>query len=183
MLQGKDRVETDNEDSLFKYTQRLLVKDGGVRWNSTYYMLYRAIQLQTPIERFQSRPPDVSTRDLCYSPSQDRITADDRENVREYLRLLGPFVEATKHLESNAEHDGDEGVRGSIWEVFIWLQMLYTKVEKRLERLKKEPESQFKTSLKFGKEKMDEYWSKLIYETPYHYASIILHPRPRCYLV
>ena len=176
MLQGKEKGETDDEDSLFQYAQCLLVKDRGVQWNSTYYMLYRAIQLQTPIERFQYRPPDVNTRDLCYSPSQDRITADDWENVREYLRLLGPFVEATKHLEGNAEHDGDEGVRGSIWEVFIWLQTLYTKVEKRLEKLKKEPESQFKTSLKFGKEKMDEYWSKLIYETPYYYTSIILHP-------
>lgn len=175
-LQGKDGEETEEEDTLFQCTRHLLVKDGGVRWNSTYYMLYRAIQLQTPIQRFQNRVPDASTRDLCYSPSQDKITADDWEDVREYLRLLGPFVEATRHLEGNAEHGEGQGLRGSLWEVFIWLQLLYTKVEKRLERLKKEPDSQFKTSLKFGKEKMDEYWSKMIYETPYYYASIILHP-------
>ena len=24
---------------------------------------------------------------------------------------------------------------------------------------------------------MDEYWEKLIYEAPYYYAAIILHPR------
>lgn len=31
-------------------------------------------------------------------------------------------MEATKHLEGNAEHEGDDGMRGSIWEVFIWMQ-------------------------------------------------------------
>lgn len=42
--------------------------------------------------------------------------------------------------------------------------------------MKGTPDSQFKTALAFGKEKMGEYWSKLIFETPYYYASIILHP-------
>ena len=70
---------------------------------------------------------------------------------------MGTFVEATKHLEGNAEHQGDEGMRGSQSEVFIWLQTLYSKVEKHSEKLKKEPDTQLKTSLQFGKKKMDEY--------------------------
>lgn len=139
-------------------------------------MLYRAVQLQTPIERFQERPLDDDAKEVSYSALDDQINADDWREIRQYLTLLGPFVEATHHLEGNAEHEGDEGLRGSIWEVFIWMQTLYSKVTKRLDKLPKSPKTPFRTALEFGKEKMDEYWTKMIYQTPYYYASIILHP-------
>ena len=142
MLQSNEKEESDEEYSLFQYTQRLLVKDGGILWNSTYYMLYRAIQLRTPIQRFQSRQVDATARDDCYSASQDKLTAEDWEDVCEYLRLLRTFVEAAKYLEGNTERDGDEGMPGSLWEVIIWLQPFYSKVKMCLKRLQREPHSQ-----------------------------------------
>ena len=42
--------------------------------------------------------------------------------------------------------------------------------------LKIEEPLTFKTGLQFGKEKLDEYWYKLIHQTPYYYAAVILHP-------
>ena len=48
--------------------------------------------------------------------------------------------------------------------------------DKKLRKLSNAPESQFKTSLLYGKEKMDKSWHNLIYETPYYYAAVILHP-------
>ena len=112
-LQGKDHDGEENDDAIFQHA-RLLVKDGGVRWNSTYHMLYRAIQLQTPIERFQEHPLGDDAGELSYSALDNQINADDWREVRQYLSLLGPFVDATRHLEGNAEHEGDKGLRGLI---------------------------------------------------------------------
>lgn len=54
------------------------------------------------------------------------------------------------------------------------MQVMTDKIDAAL--LKIEEPSTFKTALQFGKEKLDEYWYKLIHQTPYYYAAIILHP-------
>lgn len=65
---------------------------------------------------------------------------------------------------------------GSICEIFIWKQTLYSKLTRRLDELPKLYKTAFRTALKFGKKKMDEYWIKMVYDTPYYYASVVLHP-------
>lgn len=98
-LQGRERCEIGEDDTLFQYTEKLLIKGGEVRWNSTYHMLHRAIQLQTAIDRCQISPPQDNSREDSYSPALDRTSAQDWEDVRDYLRLLRHFMEATLHLE------------------------------------------------------------------------------------
>lgn len=105
--------------------------------------------------------------------------AKDYEDVREYLSLHRHLVEATLHLEGNAKIEGDEGNRRSLWDVMSWLQVLYTKIDKKLRKLSNAPESQFKTSLLDGKE--GGRWTSTgissYIETPYYYTAIILQPR------
>ena len=80
---------------------------------------------------------------------------------------------ATHHLGGNAEHEGHDETRGSLWEMLMWMQTLYWKDEKRWAagRKKKCPSSQYKTLLEFKKEKMDGFWSNTVSESPYYYAS------------
>ncbi len=174
-FQSKDG-DSDNNTTLFENTERLLIKDGGVRWNSTYHMLLRALMLQSAIEKFQRRPlKEGRDRDGAYSPIDDKITAEDWNEVRSYLRLLRHFVEATSHLEGNAETEGFQGTRGAIYEVFIWMQTMWTQLDRALARLPVE-DSRLRVSFEYGKEKLDEYWKLMVYDTPWYIASIILHP-------
>ena len=68
-------------------------------------MLYRSIQLKDAIERFQRRHvvSDTDRNTSTYSATDDKITPEDWENVKRYLKLLRHFVEATSHLEGNAD--------------------------------------------------------------------------------
>ena len=95
--------ESDGEEVLFAEREKVLVQDGGVRWNSIYAVLTRALQLRSTVERFQRIDAASSDDDTdgTYSPQLDRITSDDWEIVRQYLAVLYPFVEATRALEGN----------------------------------------------------------------------------------
>ena len=52
-LQKQRKSGEGDGDELFEQVERLLMKDGGVRWNSTYYILYRAFELREYIDKFQ----------------------------------------------------------------------------------------------------------------------------------
>ena len=104
-MQGQNQERGSDGDYIFKHAC-LLVKDRGVR----YHMLYRAIQLPTAITTFQDRPVDEDPREVSYSASEDRILPEDWDLVRQYLKLIGPFVDATRHLEGNAEHEGKKAL-------------------------------------------------------------------------
>ena len=55
-MQGRDadsQEEAGDDNQLWTSCDKLLVKDGGVRWNSTYYMLRRAYELRSQIDLFQ----------------------------------------------------------------------------------------------------------------------------------
>lgn len=164
----------DGAEGLFEATAKLLVQDGGVRWNSTHAMLMRALRLRLAIEKFQKKHAAGSPdQDGSYSADLDKITITDWDVVRQYLTILYPFIEATRALEGNGDEDW-QGTRGFTSEVFLWMQKLYNGIEAGLE--KAEEGSALDTSLKLGKDKLEVYWLKMIEDTHYYYASIILHP-------
>lgn len=59
----------EDEEELFGCTSKLLMKDVGIRWNSAYYMLRRAMELKNAIERFQrsQTPCSAAERESGYS--------------------------------------------------------------------------------------------------------------------
>ena len=169
-----------NDDELFIHVEKLLVKDGGVRWNSTYYMLQRALELQRAIDLFQRyyKPSQKEKEEAPYSVTADAIRDEDWTEVRQFLKLLRPFVTATIHLQGNSEDEGFEGARGSLWEIFTWMDLLSTKLDKAIERSASDLEdSHFKSAVLCGKQKINEYWDRMSLETPYYFAATILHPK------
>ncbi len=48
----KNQAEACIKDELFDQAELLLIKDGGVRWNSTYFMLRRAYLLRKAIDKY-----------------------------------------------------------------------------------------------------------------------------------
>ena len=139
------------------------MKDGRVRWNSTFSMLLRALKLHEAIELFQLGPkPTRKEQDGAYSTIEDCITDDDCNEVRQYLKLLLPFIKVINQLQGNGEEDGFEAIRGSLWEVFLWLQVLYVQLNDALRQISENEDSHYEMSVKYGKEKLDQYFGMLM---------------------
>jgi hypothetical protein len=49
---AKNQLNACIEDELFNHTELLLIKDGGVRWNLTYFILRRALLLHKAINKY-----------------------------------------------------------------------------------------------------------------------------------
>ncbi|TKA62742.1 hypothetical protein B0A49_13259 [Cryomyces minteri] len=142
------------QDELFDWTEKMLIKDGGVRWNSTYLMLKRAKLLRRAIELFQKDHNELEDdEDGGYSVGEDRLTKDDWEEIDRFLLILEPITFATKYLE------GNPGVSefGSLWAIFPALNMLSEQIDLAINDTKDEPESYFKSGILMGKQKLDRY--------------------------
>lgn len=179
MFISYQKADITNDDELFNHVEKLLIKDGGVRWNSTYYMLERALELQRAIDLFQRyyKPTQKEKEEAPYSITADAVTDEDWTEVRRFLKLLRRFVTATIHLQGNSEDEGFEGARGSLWEVFTWMDLLSVKLDRAIETSVDEPEdSHFRSAVLCGKQKIDEYWDRMSVETPFYFAATILHP-------
>lgn len=161
------------QDELFDWTEKMLIKDGGVRWNSTYLMLKRAKLHRRAIELFQKDHNELEDdEDSGYSVREDRLTKDDWEEIDRFLVILEPITFATKYLE------GNPGVSefGSLWAIFPALNMLSEQLDLAINNTKDEPESYFKSGILMGKQKLDQYWDKVTTETPFYFAATVLHP-------
>ena len=87
---AKYQVEASAKDELFNYIELLLIKDGGVRWNSTYFMLVRAINFYKGIDKYiyAWRQLDRDATDLL----QDTLTNTDWANIKRLIKILRPFI-------------------------------------------------------------------------------------------
>ncbi|EKG09241.1 Ribonuclease H-like protein, partial [Macrophomina phaseolina MS6] len=111
-----DSAELDedfDEDGDPEFYYQLLV-DGGVRWNSVYYMIKRALRLRTVIDLFflRYRYNKNDEEDM----SKDALSNDDWHQLELFYALLKPFKDLTKHMEGNANKGGREGSHGALWE-------------------------------------------------------------------
>ena len=165
-----------------------LERDNDTRWNSTYNMIERALQLKEAVERFIDQEIDDFERNARRSargqiasaskrPSivDDNLSSDDWFVLTEYKRILEPLWEATMMLEG----DAIEGRNGAIWEVLPAYEFILQQFYDLDERYKQDPEENawnFHTSLQLGIQKLDDYY-RLLDETPAYLAAVVLHPQ------
>lgn len=100
-----------------------------MRWNSTFRMMFRALQNKGAITQFQKRRPQADPREHAYSIILDLLDDEDWAEIKQYLSILRHFVEARAHLEGNAEEMGTQVMRGGAWEVYPWLQVIFAKID------------------------------------------------------
>lgn len=95
------QTEVKDEDPIFKDVERLLVKDGAVRWNSTFSILLRAPKLREAIGLFQLRhKPTRGGRKGAYSTIEDRIL---RMIVTRLGSTLSSYVRLSRQQISSME--------------------------------------------------------------------------------
>lgn len=159
-------------DEIFEYE---LVGDGGIRWNSTYYMIRRAIKLRSAIDLYiyhwQKSPLD----DDAYDLSKDQLSLHDWAEINRFAELLQPFEKMTKRLEGNAHRRGQEGSHGAVWEVLEAMDYLNLKLEAQARAVQDEDESYYKTGIDLGYHKLQKYYA-LTDRSPVYRAAIVLHP-------
>lgn len=171
------QATTAGTDKTFYYK---LLQDGGIRWNSTYDMITRALKLRDALDlylfRWQMPPKDGNCQ---YDLSQDKLSAADWHELTRFQALLRPFKDMTKRLEGRADRRGlgsrAEGTHGAIWEVLEAMDFMSSKLETAAEEVADEEESHYKTGVDLGWLKLMKYY-RLTDETPIYRASIILHP-------
>ena len=168
------QLEACIEDELFDHTELLLIKDGGVRWNSTYFILERAWILRKAIDKYLLawRKPVNDGYDLL----QDVLTDDDWKQVEQLLKILRPFVLATKHMEGDANTPGVEGSYGTLWESITTIELLHQILHRTQQNLKNENNFFLKSGINIAIQKINKYFDKMKDESPYYFTAVILHP-------
>jgi len=151
-----------------------LVKDTGIRWNSTLSMISRALKLKLAIERYcrQWQQPHND----AYNLKQDFLDAQDWEELYHFEELLQPFEYATKKAEGNAY----SGSNGALWEVLPMMDYLFKKLKKHADEVSESPQlftDHYRHCINHGFNKLQEYYTKAD-DSRLYAAAVALHP---CY--
>ena len=136
---AENQLKAYMEDELFDHAELLLIKDGGVQWNSTYFILRRALLLRKAIDKYLLawRKPANNSYDL----SQDALTDDDWQQVERLIKILKPFVSATKRIKGDANSSGVKGLYGALWELITNIELLYQILQRTQQSLKNKSDS------------------------------------------
>ena len=121
--------EMSQDDPLWSFGTLQLVQDGGIRWNSVYFMLLRCFELKEAIQTFTRRWREKGNKEIDeitgYDPLGDAISDEDWYEVKQLIGYLKPFHEMTVRLEGNMGTSG----YGSLWQTLVNLQHLYHRLE------------------------------------------------------
>lgn len=179
-----------DEDPTWKFVKLQLLQDGGVRWHSVYVMLLRCQELRDPIKAFQRKyklkmrctdkeffDDDDGSVGRHYNPVDDAINDDDWAEVADLVNFLKVPYDLCKALEGSNNVSGF----GSLWQTLINLQALWQHYNTAAERYDDEDDSYFASAVRFGLEKLNTYWTKLVIDPSPSYYTIAtaLHPRLR----
>ena len=158
--------------------------DGGIRWNSTEFMIERALKLRNAVDLYVF---DQLQTDNKSTLRDDVLKPTDWADLSQFLEVLQPFKFATKRLEGNASI----GSHGVLWEVIITIDFLLEKLEGYRARLQlqdtedtvsdkedkaAEDREHFKTSINQAWAVLNKYY-KLSDDTPAYRAAVVLNPR------
>ena len=156
-----------------------LTSDGGVRWNSTFYMIRRALTLKRAFKFYCNdwRKPAGSQRDL----SKDFLSDTDWGELQLFANLLELIDKLTIKLQGQANKIGKEGGYGSIWQTLKAMDWLLTKLEAEKDQTVKHPTDYpeyYKACVQTAWAKLNDYYTKTDATYVYRMA-IALHPSYR----
>jgi hypothetical protein len=159
-----------------------LVLDGGIRWNATYMMIRRALELKEALNAYCVKLR-VSKEDLDQETFLQDYLTDDEWTALEIIRdQLEPLFRLTNDLEGNASIRDDKAggaSHGAIWELLLAFEFILGHFE-RLETEAKEgafsdhPGIQESITLAWG---IATFWYNKTDHSIAWLASVVLHPR------
>jgi hypothetical protein len=149
-----------------------LIRDIGIRWNSTFAMIERALRLEHALRRYCIQwLPD---RGEYYDLAKDFLDASDWEELRHFEELLKPFDKATKRAEGNAT----AGSHGALWEVIPTMNYLFNMLKRSADEVTARPSlftDHYQHCLNHGYLKLRDYFTK-IDDSRLYSAAVALNP-------
>jgi hypothetical protein len=173
-------TRSDKRRRAFERTQKVdsneltvqLTKDVGVRWNSTYDMIQRALRLKDVLHRYCKHWKQE--RGESYDLMKDMLDAKDWEELEHFKELLKPFERATKRAEGNAI----TGSNGALWEVIPIMDYLFTTLQKHADEITTTPHlftDHYQHCINHGFLKLQAYYTK-IDDSRFYSAATSLNP-------
>jgi hypothetical protein len=139
-----------------------LVTNGGIRWNSTYLMIARAIQLKDALMLYQ-------THKDAEIPEDEQLNRHDWEELSDFNLLLEPIHEVSMHVQSVGT------TAGALHNTLTSMDYLLTHLETR----RNQPGStHFMTCLNIGWKKLIKYYRKTDLN-PAYIMAVFLNPHYR----
>ena len=109
-----------------------------------------------------------------YNPLFDTLSNNNWIEVDELIDFVRVPYDLCKALEGN-----NVSGFGSLWQTVINLQALWQYYSEDASSFDDNDDSYFASALKFGLEKLNTYWKKLIIKPRYSYYTIVTALRPR----
>ena len=119
----ENQLNTYIKDKLFNYIELLLIKDGGVQQNSTYFMLRRILVLCKAINKYLLIQRKLANN--SYDLMQDLLTNNNWKQVKQLVKILKPFILATKRIKGNANSPSIKGLYSALQELITNIELLY----------------------------------------------------------
>ncbi|KAJ3454214.1 hypothetical protein MRS44_018108 [Fusarium solani] len=164
-----------DEGSIEHLYTRVLV-DGGIRWNSVYSMIERALKLRHAIDLFFLNYRRIVAEG--YDISQDILTPQDWADLDHFLNILKPSKDLTKRMEGRANKAGSEGSHGSLHETLESLDVLFKKLQEAGKFADDHPDVvsiYYSHAIDAACIKLEEYFG-LIDASPAYRCVVALHP-------
>ncbi|KAM5354590.1 hypothetical protein ACJ41O_001237 [Fusarium nematophilum] len=153
-----------------------ILVDGGIRWNSVYSMIERALKLRHAIDLFFLNYSHVGAEG--YDISQDILTPQDWVDLDHFLNILKPFKDLTKRMEGRANKAGSEGSHGSLHEIIESLDVLFKKLQEAGKFADDDPDvvsTYYSHAIDAARVKLEEYFG-LTDASPAYRCAVALHP-------
>jgi len=159
LFESKQYQTASDEES---YTMKIyrVVVNGGIRWNSTYLMIERAMKLKDAIHLYQD-----DHRAGC-APA-DYLTSEDWYQLADLQDLLLPIYNASIRVQSH-----DTGLH----EVLTTMDYILAHLEAAKEKPTYTDAPYFKACVNLGWWKLDQYYLKTDLN-PAYIMSVFLHPQ------
>ena len=112
-----------HREDFTKNQAKAYIKDGGIRQNSTYFILRYILLLRKAINKYllaQRKPANDS-----YDLSQDALTNKDQQQVEQLVKILKPFILATKRIEGDANSPSIKGLYSTLQDLITNIKLLY----------------------------------------------------------
>ncbi|KAF6528636.1 hypothetical protein HZS61_008938 [Fusarium oxysporum f. sp. conglutinans] len=171
----KQYVLTAYDEGSIECLYTRVLGDGGIRWNSAYAMIERALKLRHAIDLFFLNYNHIGKE---YDISQDMLTPQDWIDLEHFLGILKPFKDLTKRMEGRANKAGLEGSHGSLYETIESLDVLFKELQEAGKFADNHPEvvsTYYSYAIDAARVKLEEYFG-LTDATPAYRCAVALHP-------
>lgn len=175
------KLQIDSNIGIASGKQWKLVLDGGIRWNSIYLMIRRALELKEALNIYANDLRDSDDFDDQEIFQEDYITAAEWRALEIIKNQLEPLFRLTKDLEGN--HDLKDGARkashGALWEVlpvFEFLLSYFEKLEKKAKAGDFDEYPGIQSSITLAWNTTTSWYKKTDNSLAWT-ASMVLHPR------